>query len=168
MLAIVLSLRAVLPGAAHTVAMSAADVQTARSLRREHDAVLATVERIRSVADALSTQDSDLRPARRLLVVLESELLPHERDEEALLVPLVARALAGTDATAALSRTHAEIEQQVSRLRRLLASLRDDGVTHEDVVALRRLLYGLYGVVRLHNALEEEGDFSLVPTATSM
>jgi len=166
-LAIAIALRAVLPGAAHTVAMSAADVQTARSLRREHDAVLATVERIRSVADALSTQDSDLRPARRLLVLLESELLPHERDEEALLVPLVARALAGTDATAALSRTHAEIEQQVSRLRRLLASLRDDGVTHEDVVALRRLLYGLYGVVRLHNALEEEGAFSLVPTATS-
>ena len=167
-LAIALALRAVLPGTAHTIAMSAADVQTARSLRREHDAVLATVERIRSVADALSTQDSDLRPARRLLVVLESELLPHERDEEALLVPLVARALAGTDATAALSRTHAEIEQQVSRLRRLLASLRDDGVAHEDVVALRRLLYGLYGVVRLHNALEEEGAFSLVPTATSM
>ena len=166
-LAIALALRAVLPGAAHTIAMSAADVQTARSLRREHDAVLATVERIRSVADALSTQDSDLGPARRLLVVLESELLPHERDEEALLVPLVARALAGTDATAALSRTHAEIEQQVSRLRRLLASLSDDGVAHEDVVALRRLLYGLYGVVRLHNVLEEEGAFSLVPMATS-
>ena len=93
--------------------------------------------------------------------------LPHERDEEALLVPLVARALAGTDATAALSRTHAEIEQQVIRLRRLLASLSDDGVAHEDVVALRRLLYGLCGVVRLHNVLEEEGAFSLVPMATS-
>ncbi len=33
----------------------------------------------------------------------------------------------------------------------------------EDVVELRRLLYGLYAVLRLHNAQEEEGAFSLVP-----
>ena len=33
----------------------------------------------------------------------------------------------------------------------------------EDVIELRRLLYGLYAVLRLHNAQEEEGAFSLVP-----
>jgi hypothetical protein len=31
------------------------------------------------------------------------------------------------------------------------------------VVELRRLLYGLYAILRLHNAQEEEGAFSLVP-----
>ena len=98
-----------------------------------------------------------------LLDRLESELLPHERADEELLVPLVARALGGTDATAALSRTHAEIEHQVGRLRRLLAGLDDDDVQPEDVIELRRLLYGLYAVLRLHNAQEEEGAFSLVP-----
>jgi hypothetical protein len=36
-------------------------------------------------------------------------------------------------------------------------------VQPEDVVELRRLLYGLYAVLRLHNAQEEEGAFSLVP-----
>jgi heavy metal translocating P-type ATPase len=164
-LAMGLALRAVLPGAAHTIAMSVADVQTVRSLRAEHDAVLATVERIRSVADALSAEDSDLGAVQQLLVQLETELLPHEQTEEALLVPLVARALGGTDATAALSRTHAEIELQVGRLRRLLRDLHGDVVPQEDLAELRRLLYGLYGVLRLHNALEEEGAFSLVPTA---
>ena len=69
----------------------------------------------------------------------------------------------GTDATAALSRTHAEIEHQVGRLHRLLADLDDDTAQPEDVVELRRLLYGLYAVLRLHNAQEEEGAFSLVP-----
>jgi heavy metal translocating P-type ATPase len=166
-LAIGLALRAVLPGAVHTIAMSAADVKTAQSLRAEHDAVLATVERIRSVADALSAQDCDLTSVQQLLVQLETELLPHEKTEEALLVPLVARALGGTDATAALSRTHAEIELQVSRLRRLLQDLHDDTLPQEDLADLRRLLYGLYGVLRLHNALEEEGAFSLVPSASS-
>ena len=67
-------------------------------------------------------------------------------------------------ATAALSRTHAEIEHQVGRLRRLLDDLEDDAVQTEDVVELRRLLYGLYGVLRLHNAQEDEGAFSLIPT----
>jgi len=162
-LAIGIALRAVLPGAIHTIAMAPADVATALQLRAEHDAVLPTIEEIRSVADGLSTHDCDLAPARGLLDWLERELLPHERADEALLVPLVARALEGTDATAALSRTHAEIEYQVGRLGRLLSDLDDEAVQPEDVVELRRLLYGLYAVLRLHNAQEEEGAFSLVP-----
>ncbi len=166
-LAIGLALRAVLPGAAHSIAMSPEDAMTARTLRAEHDAVLPTVERLRSVADALSGPDCDLGPAQKLLLKLQDELLPHERTEEALLVPLVARALGGTDATVALSRTHAEIEQQVSRLGRLLQDLGGDTIAQEDLADLRRLLYGLYGVLRLHNALEEEGAFSLVPSAAS-
>ncbi|MFB9957027.1 hemerythrin domain-containing protein [Cellulomonas denverensis] len=79
-------------------------------------------------------------------------------------MPLVDRALGSSDTTAAISRTHAEIEHQVSRLRRLLTNLDNDTVQPEDVVELRRLLYGLYAVLRLHNAQEEEGAFSLVPT----
>ena len=166
-LAIGLALRAVLPGPAHTIAMSAADVETARGLRVEHDSVLATVERIRSVADALSGPSCDLVPTRELLVQLETELLPHERTEEALLVPLVARALGSDDATAALSRTHAEIEHQVTRLRRILLDLQNDTLSQEDLAELRGLLYGLSGVLKLHNFLEEEGAFSLVPTGAT-
>ncbi len=166
-LSIGLALRAVLPGATHSITMSGADVATARRLRAEHDAVLPTIEKIRSVADALSSPGCDLGPTRGLLVKLETELLPHERTDEAQLVPLVARALGGTDATAALSRTHAEIEHQVNRLRRLLHDLHDDTVAQEDLAELRRMLYGLYGVLRLHNALEEEGAFSLVPSIAS-
>jgi heavy metal translocating P-type ATPase len=162
-LAIGIALRAVLPGASHTIAMPAADIATARQLRVEHDAMVPVIEQIRSVADTLSTQQGTVAPARLLLDRLESELLPHERADEALLVPLVARALRGTDATAAMSRTHAEIAHQVGRLRRLLDGLDTDAPQPEDVVELRRLLYGLYAVLRLHNAQEEEGAFSLIP-----
>ena len=167
-LAIGIALRAVLPGAIHTIAMPPADVATALRLRAEHDAVLPAVEQIRSVANGLSTRGCDLAPVRTLLDLLEGQLLPHERAEEALLVPLVARALDGRDATAAMSRTHAEIEHQVSRLRRLLTGLGNEIVQPEDVIELRRLLYGLYAVLRLHNAQEEEGAFSLVPNPTAM
>jgi len=163
-LAIGLALRAVLPGKVHTVAMPTADIAIAQELRTEHDAVLAVVEQIRAVADQLSTQTCDLAPAHALFARLEGELLPHERADEALLVPLVDRALGSSDTTASMSRTHAEIEHQVSRLRRLLSDLDNDTVQPEDVVELRRLLYGLYAILRLHNAQEEEGAFSLVPS----
>jgi len=164
-LAIGIALRAVLPGRVHTIAMPSSDIAVAHELKIEHDAMLAVVEQIRAVADRLSTQDSDLTPAHTLCDRLERELLPHERADEALLVPLVDRALGRTDATVALSRTHAEIEHQVGRLRRLLTDLDNDTVQPEDVVELRRLLYGLYAVLRLHNAQEEESAFSLVPAA---
>ncbi|HEU4492286.1 MAG TPA: heavy metal translocating P-type ATPase [Jiangellales bacterium] len=167
-LAIGIALRAVLPGRVHTIAMAPTDVAHAHRLKAEHDATLVVVEQIRTVADGLSTQDRDVAAAHTLIRRLDAELLPHERAEEETLVPLVAAALGSSAATAALSRTHAEIEHQVSRLRRLLDDLRDDDtVTPEDVIELRRLLYGLYAVLRLHNAQEEEGAFSLVPTATA-
>jgi len=162
-LAIGIALRGVLPGKVHTIAMTPADVATALRLRAEHDAVLPLIEQIRSSADRLSTHNRDLAPVRALLKRLECELLPHERADEELLVPLVSRALGGTDATAAMSRTHAEIEHQVGKLRRLFLALDNEQTQPEDVVELRRLLYGLYAVLRLHNAQEEEGAFSLVP-----
>jgi heavy metal translocating P-type ATPase len=162
-LAIGIALRALLPGAVHTIAMPAADIATALLLRAEHDAVLPLIEKIRSVADALSKRDCNLAPVRTLLDRLEGELLPHERADEALLIPLMHRALGGSDATAAMSRTHAEIEHQVGKLGRLLAGLDSQSAQPEDVVELRRLLYGLYAVLRLHNAQEEESAFSLVP-----
>ena len=161
-LAIGIALRGVLPGRVHTIAMTQADLATARALQAEHDAVLAVVEQIRAVADGLSTQRSDLQPVHTLLRRLEDQLIQHERADEQLLVPIVARAL-GTEATAGLSRTHAEIEHQTSRLKRLLSELDEEVAQPEDIVELRRLLYGLYAILRLHNAQEDEGAFSLLP-----
>jgi heavy metal translocating P-type ATPase len=166
-LAVGIALRAVLPGPVHTITMSPADVAAAVRLRAQHDAVLPLIEQIRSVADTLTTSGCDLAPVRTLLGRLEGELVPHERADEEVLVPLVERALGGTDGTAALSRTHAEIEHQVSRLGRLLQGLGRETIEPEDIIELRRLLYGLYAVLRLHNAQEEEGAFSLVPTPAS-
>lgn len=174
-LAIGIALRAVLPGRVHTVRMSDVDQDVAARLRREHDAVHAVVERVRSTADALSERTPDLAPVARLLEELELVLLPHERAEERDLLPLLARAVGTVEATVGLSRTHAEIEAQVSTLRRLLPGPGADdagdpttgGSATEDVVELRRLLYGLYAVLRLHEAQEEEEVFSLVPRAAT-
>ena len=162
-LAIGIALRAVLPGRLHTRAVPGQVAEVAERLRAEHDAVLPIVERFRAVADDIETERFDPAPVRALLRRLEEELLPHERADEAELVPMVAGMLGGNDATAALSRTHAEIEHQAGRLRRLLVAIEESGTAEpEDVVELRRMLYGLYAILRLHNAQEEEEAFSLV------
>ena len=161
-LAIGLALRAVLPGRTHTVALPHADVVMGHELRAQHEASLAVVEEIRAVADRISTHTPDPAPVRRLLGRLRSDLLTHERADQDQLVPLVARAL-GAPATYALTRTHAEIEHQVGRLGRLLDEIPDEGAQPEDMVEVRRLLYGLYGVLRLHNAQEDETAHSLLP-----
>jgi heavy metal translocating P-type ATPase len=158
--AIGIALIALVPVRTHTVVMTPADLAAAQHLYEEHRAMRPLVERIRGVADGLSIQD-DLGAVRRLAEALDSELLPHERAEEADLLPIMERTLGGVDPTGAFSRTHAEIEHQVARLRRLLDDL-DAGAEPEDVIELRRLLYGLYAILRLHNAQEEEGAFSLL------
>ena len=185
------ALTALVPTRSHTAALSPAEIATARALYDQHRAVAPLVDQVRGVADALSTADGDraaaVRSVRTLVEQLENRLLPHERAEDTELLPIVARAMGGTDPTGAFSRTHSEIAHYVSRLRRILTDLEPgedakapdmknvdvkdlDGkdidarrVDAEDVVEIRRLLYGLHAILRLHNAQEEEGIFSLLP-----
>ncbi|WP_084125582.1 heavy metal translocating P-type ATPase [Demequina sp. NBRC 110054] len=163
LLAIAIALRAVLPGRVHSVTLSDEDRATLAALHEEHDSVAPLVERLATVADSLDAHDPDITEVSRLVHALETELLPHERADEERLVPLVARARGTDEAVAALSRTHAEIEHQVGRMRRLLDFI-DGDPEPDDIVELRRMLYGLYGVLRLHNAQEDEDAFSLMPT----
>jgi heavy metal translocating P-type ATPase len=163
--AILIALQAVLPGRGHRVRLTSADTELVRTLHAEHTGVRPLVEQVRAVSDGVGP-GCDVTPVRDLLALLEEQLLPHERAEERLLYPVMARVLGGDDPTGAMSRAHAEIEHQVGRLRRLLGDLPADGPADPtDVVELQRLLYGLYAVLRLHNAQEDEGMFSLVPDA---
>ncbi len=160
--AILIALRAVLPGPRHTIDLPEADLHIAQRLRAEHETVRAIVDRLRSVADTLTTSQPDLRSLVSLVDELETALLPHERAEEDELLPIVARALRSRDAIAGLSRTHAEIEHHVRRLRRLLSAAGTEP-DEDDVVEARRLLYGLHAVLELHNAEEDELAFALLP-----
>jgi heavy metal translocating P-type ATPase len=158
-LAIGVALRAVLPARSRRPALSPEDVALMTAVHAEHDAVRALVEEVRAVADRAGTAP-DCAEVRTLLQRLESELLPHELAEEQRLYPVVARVLGGDDPTGAMSRTHAEIGHQVWRLRRML----EPPAAAVDGAEVQRLLYGLYAILRLHDAQEEEGMFSLIPS----
>ncbi len=155
-----LRVRAFRPPAATRLTPENLDLLT--RIAADHAALSPIVDDIARTADGLQHADPDdpLAPVRELVDRLEGELLPHERQEERELLPMMAVALGGADPIGALSRTHAEIEHQVHRLRQLVDA-RD--LEPQDAVSdARRTLYVLYGVLRLHNAQEEEGLFSLI------
>ncbi len=127
-------------------------------LADDHRETLSVVERVRDVADGLEDGGS-MDSVRELVADLDATLIPHERAEESELIPALARITGSTEAAGALSRSHAEIEHHVAALHRLLAEPSSDADTVTD---LRRTLYGLYGVLRLHNAMEEETAFALI------
>jgi heavy metal translocating P-type ATPase len=143
--------------------LSEQDLASTAQLQRQHEGVLPAVEHIAAVADEFPDQPEDLTAVRALVDELETTLLPHERADDRELIPLIAKRLGSPESVAALHGEHAEIEQQIIRLRRLLTRVDATGCSHTDVVELRRLLYGLYAVLRLHNTQEDESVSALAP-----
>jgi hypothetical protein len=150
-------------GRRHVPAISPA---MAVQLQADHDALAPVVESIGELADRIgSLSDADARDAlRQLDETLETKLLPHERGDEERVYPYLERALEGDDPLAAMSSTHREIEHLTRRLR---ASVREldagEPLDAEATRDLRRTLYGLDAVLRLHFAQEEELYASVAP-----
>jgi heavy metal translocating P-type ATPase len=137
--------------------LSESELAFTAQLQQQHEGVLPTIERIAAVADTLADQPGDLDAVHALIDELETTVLPHEREDDRELVPLIAKRLGSPESVAALHGAHAEIEQQVIQLRRLVSRIEATHCSRADVVELRRLLYGLYAVLHLHNVQEDEG-----------
>jgi heavy metal translocating P-type ATPase len=127
-------------------------------LRTEHRDLSPSIARIRALADRLGTMPA--RAARDELehvrAFLLDTLVPHEEREDREVFPLLARAVGNDDVTAALHRTHTEIFHLVRFTDRLVREVPDEGPGPEDLTDLRRVLYGLDAILRLHMAQEEE------------
>ena len=131
--------------------------QTRARLLAEHRDLAPGLAQLRQVADQLDTASPSasrqgLHAVRGFLV---DHLLPHELDEDRTIYPQLATSMGSDTATAALHGTHAEIFHHVRVLDRLVTEL-DDPIAPEDLTDLRRTLYGIDAIVRLHTAQEEE------------
>ncbi len=126
--------------------------------RAEHREFMPWLQRIRSVADRLDT----LPPAElheeleQIRWFLQERLVRHEEEEEAAVYPVVARLLGGEDPMGTMARAHLEIEHLSRVYAHLLEDLPMDGPTPDDLIDLRRVMYGLHAILRLHFAQEEE------------
>ena len=142
-------------------ARSGGDRQTtdvAERFRAEHREFAPELLRVRTVADRLGELAPDevrreLEAVRHFVV----ERLPqHEEEEEEAIYPVVARLMGGEDPMSSMARAHIEISHLARVFRQLLEDLPLEGPTPDDLVDLRRVLYGLHAILRLHFAQEEE------------
>jgi heavy metal translocating P-type ATPase len=130
----------------------------AERFRREHAEFAPEVQRIRTVADHLDAIDpEELRVELEAVRAFLCDRLPqHEEEEEAAVYPVVASLLGGEDPMSSMTRAHVEISHLIRVYRQLLEDLPASGPDRDDLVDLRRVLYGLHAILRLHFAQEEE------------
>lgn len=143
------------------------DAEAARiglKFRDEHEKLMPEVRRIRYVTDRLDMMPPETarRELKEIHTFLAEKLLPHEKAEDAVVYPLVADIIGGEDPTATMSRAHIEISHLIKGFGRVLDEMPPKGPGPEDVREIRRILYGLYAILTLHFAQEEESYLALI------
>jgi iron-sulfur cluster repair protein YtfE (RIC family) len=127
-------------------------------LRDEHRELLPHVEVLRTVAD--SAGDTSTQALRagvdEAYEFLAHHLIPHAQAEEQALYPVVGKVLGAPGATATMSRDHVEVGRLTQELESLRPHLSGATASADAVQAIRRVLYGLYALVKVHFAKEEE------------
>ena len=135
-------------------------------LRDEHSELLPHIERLRTVADAIGTEpdESVRRGVDEAYTFLTEQLTPHAQAEERVLYPTVARLMGAAEATATMGQEHTDIHHYTQELGTLRLHLSEASLSEPDERALRRVLYGLYALVKGHFAREEEIYLPLLDT----
>ncbi len=158
------ALRALRGDPAAEVELPARTEEMLRRFDAEHDELRDTIGGLRDAADRLAAapDQTALQAITRAHALLVDRILPHERAEETELYPALAHPLGTGEATATMSRTHAEIQRLSDRIGAHLALAQSSGSIGADQVDdLLACLYGLYALLRLHFLQEEETYFTL-------
>jgi iron-sulfur cluster repair protein YtfE (RIC family) len=126
-------------------------------LRDEHQELFPNVDRIRQVAELIGDAPlADIRDGvEEVYDFLAHHLKPHAEAEDAALYPVVQKILGSPDATKTMSRDHVEVGRYIAELETLRDNLNGE-LTAAQIKDLRRVLYGVYGLVKVHFAKEEE------------
>lgn len=136
---------------------NAIDDTMSRRLRSEHATLMPALDKVRTLADRLDRLEG---PAARLelnaLDAFLNDVLTHETVDDAEVYPKVAGVIGGEDPLSTMSRAHQEIFHLVRLYKRLLEDVDDTGPHGVELSELRRVLYGLHAVLRLHFAQEEQ------------
>lgn len=146
--------------------LSADAEKLVRRFSAEHDRMRDDLSILRDAAHRVAEGDRDaaLASLRVADSFLQDTLLPHEDAEDSALYPELARPLGSAEATATMSRMHAEIHRLAQRLHSHTELADEAGAVRPDQADdLLACLYGLYALLCLHFVQEEENFFVLAP-----
>jgi len=127
-------------------------------LRDEHKELFPSVDRIREVAELIgNTSITELQEGiAEVYEFLAVHLKPHAEAEDAALYPVVQQILGSHDATKTMSRDHVEVGNYIEELVTLKKDIKGGELTLAQIQSLQRVLYGVYALVKVHFAKEEE------------
>lgn len=127
-------------------------------LRQEHADLQPHVEVLRTAAESITTAvpPESYAPIDKAIAVLTRRIIPHVSAEDKALYPVVEETMGAFGATNIMRRDHVEIVRLADELAQLRAGLSPEGPSTQQADALRRVLYGLYALVQVHFAKEEE------------
>ena len=150
------ALRALSPGRGHLAAKFPATV--VHALHHDHVVLQHGLDRLQTIADALDA--ADFAEAGRLIaeanVIVQRQVVEHERDDESSVYPRLAKALADSHGLSAMSRAHREILHLARLLARLSDDLRVERMDRYFIRDAQRIIEAIEALVRLHNAQEED------------
>jgi hemerythrin HHE cation binding domain-containing protein len=122
-----------------------------------HERLMHQVDRLPAVGDLIgSASPSELRPGvDELSAFLTGLLLPHMDAAERTLYPELERLLQNRHSMTPMRREHADIRKLVADLGRFQAMVDDGRLPTGDAVALRRVIFRLYALLKVHLAEEQ-------------
>jgi iron-sulfur cluster repair protein YtfE (RIC family) len=128
-----------------------------QSTLQEHELLRHYCDTLYEVADAVGGTPLPAlqRRIRDVLAFLTHHLIPHAEAEDRVIYPLLAKTLGTLEGISAMNRDHVEIRHFAGELAGLEPRLSGPRLKRADAKALRRVLYGLAAILRLHLAQED-------------
>jgi soluble P-type ATPase len=150
------ALRALTPGRGRVRRTIPAAV--GHEMQRDHVALIRSLDRLRSIADALD--DSAPEAAAALIAeanaVVQRQVVEHERDDEGSVYPRLAKVLTDNHGLSAMSRAHREILHLARLLARVVEDLPSEKIDRYLVRDAQRVIEAIEALVRIHTAQEED------------
>jgi len=133
-------------------------VATERELQLGHVELLRSLERLRSIADALDDAKEDEAAAMvvEANAVVQGQIVTHERDDEGNVYPELSKILRENHGLSAMSRAHREIQHVARLLGRAAADLSTQKIDRYLIHDAQRLIITLETLVRIHSAQEDD------------
>jgi heavy metal translocating P-type ATPase len=155
-LVILNALRALNParaGAQRTIPAS-----VGREMRHDHVALIRSLDRLRSIADALDdvTPEEAAPLIAEANAVVQEQVVEHERDDEGSVYPQLAHVLTDGHGLSAMSRAHREILHLARLLARVVEDLPSEKIDRFLVRDAQRVIEAVETLVRIHTAQEED------------
>jgi Hemerythrin HHE cation binding domain len=133
-------------------------VADGHELHRSHQALIGSLDRLRSIVDGLDDATPEgcaalIAEANRLV---QEEVVIHERDDEGSVYPRLAGILRESHSLSAMSRAHREILHLAHLLSRVTEDLPSEKIDRYLVRDAQRVIEAIETLVRMHTAQEED------------